>query len=174
MCLCRNQWRSCGRQSSSSGGTNDLATKLHLCPHRHDGKTHNLKIIRPSIHVSVMHVMTTFLHSCPLQVWSITYHSWLTFVLLLWSCLIWMLRARQRFAALCSPFILLYGLALCCLQYVWAMDLETELPQHIGTMSLRQLGLDRAHYPCLRLGAMVRTLKLWQMYFLPLSYNTGT
>lgn len=91
------------------------------------------------------------------QVWSITYHSWLTFVLLLWSCVIWMLRARQRFAALCSPFILLYGLALCCLQYVWAMDLETELPQHIGTMSLRQLGLDRAQYPCLRLGAMVRT-----------------
>uniref|UniRef100_A0A672MF10 Piezo type mechanosensitive ion channel component 1 (Er blood group) n=1 Tax=Sinocyclocheilus grahami TaxID=75366 RepID=A0A672MF10_SINGR len=78
-----------------------------------------------------------------MMVWSITYHSWLTFVLLLWSCLIWMLRARQRFATLCSPFILLYGFTLCCLQYVWAMDLETELPQHIGTMSLRQLGLDR-------------------------------
>uniref|UniRef100_A0A8C1V2Q6 Piezo-type mechanosensitive ion channel component 1-like n=1 Tax=Cyprinus carpio TaxID=7962 RepID=A0A8C1V2Q6_CYPCA len=97
-----------------------------------------------------------------MMVWSITYHSWLTFVLLLWSCVIWMLRARQRFATLCSPFILLYGLALCCLQYVWAMDLETELPQHIGTMSLRQLGLDRAQYPCLRLGAMLLfTLTFW-------------
>nr|XP_055072382.1 piezo-type mechanosensitive ion channel component 1 isoform X2 [Misgurnus anguillicaudatus] len=97
-----------------------------------------------------------------MMVWSITYHSWLTFVLLLWSCLIWMLRARQRFAALCSPFILLYGLGLCCLQYIWAMDLETELPQHIGTMSLRQLGLDRAQYPCLRLGAMLLyTLTFW-------------
>ncbi|XP_067308143.1 LOW QUALITY PROTEIN: piezo-type mechanosensitive ion channel component 1 [Pseudorasbora parva] len=97
-----------------------------------------------------------------MMVWSITYHSWLTFVLLLWSCLIWMLRARQHFAALCSPFILLYGLALCCLQYVWAMDLEPELPQHIGTMSLRQLGLDPADYPCLRLGAMLLfTLTFW-------------
>uniref|UniRef100_A0A672MA66 Piezo type mechanosensitive ion channel component 1 (Er blood group) n=1 Tax=Sinocyclocheilus grahami TaxID=75366 RepID=A0A672MA66_SINGR len=97
-----------------------------------------------------------------MMVWSITYHSWLTFVLLLWSCLIWMLRARQRFATLCSPFILLYGFTLCCLQYVWAMDLETELPQHIGTMSLRQLGLDRAQYPCLRLGAMLLfTLTFW-------------
>uniref|UniRef100_M4AKK2 Piezo type mechanosensitive ion channel component 1 (Er blood group) n=1 Tax=Xiphophorus maculatus TaxID=8083 RepID=M4AKK2_XIPMA len=91
-----------------------------------------------------------------MMVWSITYHSWLTFVLLLWACLIWMLRSRRHAATLCSPFILLYGLALCCLQYVWAMELESILPTKVGTMSLRQLGLDRAQYPCLRLGAMVR------------------
>uniref|UniRef100_A0A4W5N6C2 Piezo type mechanosensitive ion channel component 1 (Er blood group) n=1 Tax=Hucho hucho TaxID=62062 RepID=A0A4W5N6C2_9TELE len=97
-----------------------------------------------------------------MMVWSITYHSWLTFVLLLWACLIWMLRARRHFAMLCSPFILLYGLALCFLQYVWAMDLQPELPRTVGTMSLRQLGLDRAQYPCLRLGAMLLyTLTFW-------------
>uniref|UniRef100_A0A8C2ZCE5 Piezo type mechanosensitive ion channel component 1 (Er blood group) n=1 Tax=Cyclopterus lumpus TaxID=8103 RepID=A0A8C2ZCE5_CYCLU len=103
----------------------------------------------------VQHQMTSF-HA--VQVWSITYHSWLTFVLLLWACLIWMLRARylRHAATLCSPFILLYGLALCCLQYVWAMELQPELPTMVGTMSLRQLGLDRAQHPCLRLGAMVR------------------
>uniref|UniRef100_A0A8C2ZCS2 Piezo type mechanosensitive ion channel component 1 (Er blood group) n=1 Tax=Cyclopterus lumpus TaxID=8103 RepID=A0A8C2ZCS2_CYCLU len=90
----------------------------------------------------VQHQMTSF-HA--VQVWSITYHSWLTFVLLLWACLIWMLRARylRHAATLCSPFILLYGLALCCLQYVWAMELQPELPTMVGTMSLRQLGLDR-------------------------------
>ncbi|KAM3605845.1 uncharacterized protein V6R79_005812 [Siganus canaliculatus] len=97
-----------------------------------------------------------------MMVWSITYHSWLTFVLLLWACLIWILRARRHAATLCSPFILLYGLALCCLQYVWAMELQTELPTTVGTMSLRQLGLDRAKYPCLRLGAMLLfTLTFW-------------
>uniref|UniRef100_A0A669AVJ3 Piezo type mechanosensitive ion channel component 1 (Er blood group) n=1 Tax=Oreochromis niloticus TaxID=8128 RepID=A0A669AVJ3_ORENI len=85
-----------------------------------------------------------------MMVWSITYHSWLTFVLLLWACLIWILRAR--YSTLCSPFILLYGLALCCLQYVWAMELEPELPTTVGTMSLKQLGLNRTQYPCLRLG----------------------
>ncbi|XP_056291185.1 piezo-type mechanosensitive ion channel component 1 isoform X1 [Pseudoliparis swirei] len=97
-----------------------------------------------------------------MMVWSITYHSWLTFVLLLWACLIWMLRARRHAATLCSPFILLYGLALCCLQYVWAMELQPELPTTVGTMSLRQLGLDRAQHPCLRLGAMLLfTLTFW-------------
>uniref|UniRef100_A0A3Q1FU82 Piezo type mechanosensitive ion channel component 1 (Er blood group) n=1 Tax=Acanthochromis polyacanthus TaxID=80966 RepID=A0A3Q1FU82_9TELE len=97
-----------------------------------------------------------------MMVWSITYHSWLTFVLLLWACLIWILRARRHAASLCSPFILLYGLALCCLQYVWAMELQPELPTTVGTMSLRQLGLDSAQYPCLRLGAMLLfTLTFW-------------
>ncbi|XP_054882093.1 piezo-type mechanosensitive ion channel component 1 isoform X2 [Poeciliopsis prolifica] len=97
-----------------------------------------------------------------MMVWSITYHSWLTFVLLLWACLIWMLRSRRHAATLCSPFILLYGLALCCLQYVWAMELESILPTKVGTMSLRQLGLDRTQYPCLRLGAMLLfTLTFW-------------
>lgn len=91
---------------------------------------------------------------CP-QVWSITYHSWLTFVLLLWACLIWTVRSRHQMAMLCSPFILLYGLALCCLRYVWAMDLHSELPTTLGPVSLRQLGLEHTRYPCLDLGAMV-------------------
>ncbi|CAL1577738.1 unnamed protein product [Knipowitschia caucasica] len=97
-----------------------------------------------------------------MMVWSITYHSWLTFVLLLWACLIWILRARRHAATLCSPFILLYGLALCCLQYVWAMELQPELPSTVGNMSLRQLGLEQAQFPCLRLGALLLfTLTFW-------------
>lgn len=63
---------------------------------------------------------------------------------------------RRQAATLCSPFILFYGLALCCLQYVWGIELQPELPTTLGTMRLNQLGLDRAKYPCLRLGAMVR------------------
>lgn len=99
---------------------------------------------------------------CPpalaVQVWSITYHSWLTFVLLLWACLIWTVRSRHQMAMLCSPFILLYGLALCGLRYVWAMDLRPELPTTLGPVSLRQLGLEHTRYPCLDLGAMVSVL----------------
>ncbi|KAK2085695.1 Piezo-type mechanosensitive ion channel component 1 [Saguinus oedipus] len=94
------------------------------------------------------------------QVWSITYHSWLTFVLLLWACLIWTVRSRHQLAMLCSPCILLYGMTLCCLRYVWAMDLRPELPTTLGPVSLRQLGLEHTRYPCLDLGAMRRWPRL--------------
>ncbi|XP_067396336.1 piezo-type mechanosensitive ion channel component 1 [Emydura macquarii macquarii] len=111
------------------------------------------------------HVIMKQSYVCALiamMVWSITYHSWLTFVLLLWACLIWIVRSRHHFAMLCSPFILLYGLALCSLQYVWGMDLEPELPTRVGFMSLEQLGLVRTKYPCLDLGAkLLYTLTFW-------------
>uniref|UniRef100_H0XWC8 Piezo type mechanosensitive ion channel component 1 (Er blood group) n=1 Tax=Otolemur garnettii TaxID=30611 RepID=H0XWC8_OTOGA len=97
-----------------------------------------------------------------MMVWSITYHSWLTFVLLLWACLIWTVRSRRQLALLCSPCLLLYGLALCGLRYVWAMDLRPELPTTLGPISLRQLGLEHTRYPCLDLGAMLLyTLTFW-------------
>uniref|UniRef100_A0A670IWQ5 Piezo type mechanosensitive ion channel component 1 (Er blood group) n=1 Tax=Podarcis muralis TaxID=64176 RepID=A0A670IWQ5_PODMU len=95
---------------------------------------------------SLGHVIMNQSYVCALiamMVWSITYHSWLTFVLLLWACLIWIVRSRHHFAMLCSPFILLYGIALCSLQYVWGMDLEPELPTKVGFMPLQQLGLVR-------------------------------
>uniref|UniRef100_A0A670IWS8 Piezo type mechanosensitive ion channel component 1 (Er blood group) n=1 Tax=Podarcis muralis TaxID=64176 RepID=A0A670IWS8_PODMU len=114
---------------------------------------------------SLGHVIMNQSYVCALiamMVWSITYHSWLTFVLLLWACLIWIVRSRHHFAMLCSPFILLYGIALCSLQYVWGMDLEPELPTKVGFMPLQQLGLVRYVHPCLHLGAkLLFTLTFW-------------
>ncbi|KAF6078985.1 piezo type mechanosensitive ion channel component 1 [Phyllostomus discolor] len=111
------------------------------------------------------HIVMNQSYVCALiamMVWSITYHSWLTFVLLLWACLIWTVRSRHQLAMLCSPFILLYGLALCSLRYVWAMDLRSELPTTLGPVRLRQLGLEHTRYPCLDLGAMLLyTLTFW-------------
>ncbi|KAK9392634.1 piezo-type mechanosensitive ion channel component 1 [Crotalus adamanteus] len=114
---------------------------------------------------SLGHVVMKQSYVCALiamMVWSITYHSWLTFVLLLWACLIWIVRSRHHFAMLCSPFILLYGIALCSLQYVWGMDLKPELPTKVGFMPLEQLGLVQPPYPCLDLGAkLLYTLTFW-------------
>ncbi|XP_064242471.1 piezo-type mechanosensitive ion channel component 1 [Passer domesticus] len=99
-----------------------------------------------------------------MMVWSIMYHSWLTFVLLLWACLIWTVRSRRHFAMLCSPFLVLYAIALCCLHYVWAMDVVAELPTHISFMQLQPLGLVHRSYPCMALGAkLLLTLTFWML-----------
>lgn len=59
---------------------------------------------------------------CPLQAWSITYVSWLTFVFLIWSCMLWMVRDRRRYAMLSSPFMVAYGNLLIVLQYIWSFE----------------------------------------------------
>ncbi|KAM5222304.1 piezo-type mechanosensitive ion channel component 2 isoform 2-T2 [Ctenodactylus gundi] len=59
-----------------------------------------------------------------MMAWSITYHSWLTFVLLIWSCTLWMIRSRRKYAMISSPFMVVYADLLLVLQYVWSFDLE--------------------------------------------------
>ncbi|XP_053843044.1 piezo-type mechanosensitive ion channel component 1 isoform X1 [Vidua macroura] len=99
-----------------------------------------------------------------MMVWSISYHSWLTFVLLLWACLIWTVRNGRHFAMLCSPFLVLYAVTLCSLQYVWAMDVVPELPTHISFIRLQPLGLVHPSYPCMALGAkLLFTLTFWML-----------
>lgn len=56
------------------------------------------------------------------QAWSITYVSWLTFVFLIWSCTLWMVRDRRRYAMLSSPFMVAYGNLLIVLQYIWSFE----------------------------------------------------
>uniref|UniRef100_H3DBK5 Piezo type mechanosensitive ion channel component 2 n=1 Tax=Tetraodon nigroviridis TaxID=99883 RepID=H3DBK5_TETNG len=56
------------------------------------------------------------------QAWSITYVSWLTFVFLIWSCMLWMVRDRRRYAMLSSPFMVAYGNLLIVLQYIWSFE----------------------------------------------------
>ncbi|XP_075126814.1 piezo-type mechanosensitive ion channel component 2 [Leptodactylus fuscus] len=69
-----------------------------------------------------------------MMAWSITYHSWLTFVLLIWSCALWMIRDRRKYAMLSSPFMVVYGNLLVTLQYIWSIDLPTELKDISGLL----------------------------------------
>ncbi|XP_069757353.1 piezo-type mechanosensitive ion channel component 1 isoform X2 [Narcine bancroftii] len=111
------------------------------------------------------HVIMQQSYICTLivmMVWSITFLSWLTFVLLIWACLIWIVRSRRQLAMFTSPFLLLYGIMLCSLQYVWGMDLTEELPTKLGFVLLTQLGLVHMEYHCLCLGVMLLyTLTFW-------------
>ncbi|TRY98064.1 hypothetical protein DNTS_004436, partial [Danionella cerebrum] len=63
-----------------------------------------------------------------MMAWSITYVSWLTFVFLIWSCALWMVRDRRRYSMLSSPFMVLYGNFLILLQYVWSFESLQPVP----------------------------------------------
>ncbi|XP_036410203.1 piezo-type mechanosensitive ion channel component 2-like [Megalops cyprinoides] len=63
-----------------------------------------------------------------MMAWSITYVSWLTFVFLIWSCTLWMVRDRRKYAMLTSPFMVFYGNLLLILQYIWSFELLQPVP----------------------------------------------
>ncbi|KAG8133463.1 hypothetical protein E2320_011256 [Naja naja] len=86
--------------------------------------------------VSVFHFIMKQSYVCALiamMAWSITYHSWLTFILLIWSCILWMLRDRRKYAMISSPFMVAYGNLLLTFQYIWSFEMnDSELPQVSG------------------------------------------
>nr|XP_056710236.1 piezo-type mechanosensitive ion channel component 2 [Euleptes europaea] len=86
--------------------------------------------------VTVFHFIMKQSYVCALiamMAWSITYHSWLTFLLLIWSCILWMLRDRRKYAMISSPFMVAYGNLLLTFQYIWSIDLNNnELPTVSG------------------------------------------
>ncbi|XP_057556299.1 piezo-type mechanosensitive ion channel component 2 isoform X2 [Hippopotamus amphibius kiboko] len=74
-----------------------------------------------------------------MMAWSITYHSWLTFVLLIWSCTLWMIRNRRKYAMISSPFMVLYGNLLLTLQYIWSFELP-EIKKVPGFLEKKEPG----------------------------------
>lgn len=85
-----------------------------------------------------------------LQAWSITYHSWLTFVLLLWSSILWILPNQRHSMMRCSPFLVVYAMFLLLAQYIYGMDLtDVELPDQVKDVNLRQIGFIKTrNLPC--------------------------
>uniref|UniRef100_A0A3Q2Y0W9 Uncharacterized protein n=1 Tax=Hippocampus comes TaxID=109280 RepID=A0A3Q2Y0W9_HIPCM len=63
-----------------------------------------------------------------MMAWSITYVSWLTCALLLWSCTLWMMRERRRYTLASSPWLVAYGNLLLVLQYVFSFAAVRQLP----------------------------------------------
>lgn len=63
-----------------------------------------------------------------MMAWSITYVSWLTCVLLLWSCVLWMMRERRRYTLMSSPWLVTYGNFLVILQYIYSFPAVREVP----------------------------------------------
>ncbi|KAM9844577.1 piezo-type mechanosensitive ion channel component 2 [Aulostomus maculatus] len=81
--------------------------------------------------VKVFHFIMKQSYICALiamMAWSITYITWLTFVFLIWSCMLWMVRDRRRYAMLTSPFMVAYGNLLIVLQYIFSFESVATVP----------------------------------------------
>ncbi|RVE70309.1 hypothetical protein OJAV_G00063360 [Oryzias javanicus] len=92
-----------------------------------------------------------------MMVWSITYNNWLTFALLVWSCIIWMMRDRRRYAMMSAPFLALYGTVLVVLGFLSGLRLSrAELYPGLPITVIVDFDLNSYHpAPCLHLGAKV-------------------
>uniref|UniRef100_A0A286XJC8 Piezo type mechanosensitive ion channel component 2 n=1 Tax=Cavia porcellus TaxID=10141 RepID=A0A286XJC8_CAVPO len=98
--------------------------------------------VRVHAMVSVFHFIMKQSYICALiamMAWSITYHSWLTFVLLIWSCTLWMIRNRRKYAMISSPFMVVYANLLLVLQYIWSFELP-EIKKVPGFLEKKEPG----------------------------------
>ncbi|XP_066947530.1 piezo-type mechanosensitive ion channel component isoform X4 [Macrobrachium rosenbergii] len=106
------------------------------------------RLIAPLISVFQLVIRSSYIATnIVMMAWSITYHSWLTFVLLLWACVLWMIPNQRAAMLRCSPFLVIYAELLLLLQYIYSMDLtEDELPTKGDAVNLGQIGLLKDNY----------------------------
>ncbi|XP_077192348.1 piezo-type mechanosensitive ion channel component 2-like [Paroedura picta] len=94
-----------------------------------------------------------------MMVWSITHTSWLAFVLLIWSCIIWMVRDRRLYALRSSPFLVIYGNILVTLSFFTGLNVsQKDLFPGVPTSLLIDLDLKPYSLPCVHLAAKISYL----------------
>ena len=98
---------------------------------------------------------TPWLFSVP-QYWSIKYHSYLTFVFLLWALVVAVIKNQRMVMHRSSPFLVLYAQLLVLLQFVYCLDLtDQELPVKINNFDLRDVVYKPPSFPCETLALQV-------------------
>ncbi|XP_076122839.1 piezo-type mechanosensitive ion channel component 2 [Alosa pseudoharengus] len=98
-----------------------------------------------------------------MMVWSITYTSWLGFALLVWSCVIWMMRDRRYYAMLSAPFLAVYGTTLLVASFISGFRLKREeLFPRVPKAVLIDFDLYGYEAPCVHLSVKVMyTFSFW-------------
>lgn len=93
------------------------------------------------------------------QTWSITYHSWLTFFLLLGAIILWMVPNQRQSMLRLSPFLTAYAIFLLVTQYLFDLDFTNEelIKTRINITEGEQIGFSKSDFPVKELGIKVRT-----------------
>ncbi|XP_049341464.1 piezo-type mechanosensitive ion channel component 2 [Astyanax mexicanus] len=100
-----------------------------------------------------------------MMVWSITYNSWLTFVMLVWSCVIWMSKRRRQYTMISAPFLAVYCTLLLVAGFISVLRLHhDELFPTLPVTVLIDFDLFGYKTPCLHLGAkMIYAFNFWML-----------
>lgn len=79
--------------------------------------------------------------------------SWITFVLLIWANLIWLVPNQRKSMLRSSPLLVIYAWFLLLSAYIYSMNLtDSELPSTIEGYSLEEIGFQKiTSYPCVPL-----------------------
>lgn len=75
-----------------------------------------------------------------MMIWSIAYHSWFGFILLVWANLIWIKKDQRENMMKSSPFLVVYSIALLIIHYVYEI-IFSELSQNLSKTNFLQIGL---------------------------------
>lgn len=55
------------------------------------------------------------------------YHSWLTFVLLIWANVLWIIPNQRKTMLRSSPFVVIYAELLLLAQFLYGMDIPDDI-----------------------------------------------
>ncbi|CAF4296585.1 unnamed protein product [Rotaria socialis] len=80
-------------------------------------------------------------------VWSITFHSLITLVFLLWACFLWVLPNSRKWCLRMSPFFTLYGGILLTLQYICGLNISFDQFEFAyDRQTMKQIGIETNDY----------------------------
>ncbi|CAF1213486.1 unnamed protein product [Rotaria magnacalcarata] len=97
-------------------------------------------------------------------VWSITFHSLITLVFLLWACFLWVLPNSRKWCLRMSPFFTLYGGILLTLQYICGLNISFDQFEFAyDRQTMKQIGIQTNDYYPAFVPLLVKSL--YMMFF---------
>lgn len=88
---------------------------------------------------NMLHSVTIHNKFLNLQVWSVVFHSWLGFLMLLWANVMWMVPRQNSAMGVSSRALSIYASLLLLAAFCFSVDYQW--PSHFGALSLHQFGL---------------------------------
>ena len=106
-----------------------------------------------------------------LQAWSITYHSLLTLIYLLWACLLWVLPNSRKWCLRMSPFFTIYGGLLLILQYLCGFKIGFDQLSFLSDRhTMEQIGIKINDYHSAFISSSIKVCEFVRSFYFAFGY----